>query len=160
MGQIPEDATHWDSGDWIEWHRTPLGVDDSPCGAAAQDPVARLTALRISLLQAAKGFFELTGHHLPVYREIAHVHAALFCDLPFEGPDRTCAETGVEVAVIPPFSASDHIEVDLSEPFVTLIVVKIADNFTSQARMISRADLAKSKDGPYSVAWQSLPHAF
>lgn len=160
MGQIPDDAAHWDTGDWIEWHRTSLGVDDSPCAAAAQDELAQITALHISLLRAAKGYFEMTGHHLPVYQHIAHVHAAIFCDLPLEGPDRTCAQTGVEISWLAPHSRSDDVEVDLSQPFVTLIVVKISDDFSSKARMISRADLPKSKDGPYRVAWKSLPHAF
>lgn len=87
MGQIPEDAAHWDSGDWIEWHRTTTGLEDSPCSAAAQDELARLTALHVTLLRAAKAYFAMTGHHLPVYREIAHIHAAIHCDLPLEGPD-------------------------------------------------------------------------
>ncbi|ABG32831.1 hypothetical protein CEP88_06255 [Roseobacter denitrificans] len=160
MGEIPDDATHWDTGDWIEWHRTSLGVDHRPCAAAAQDQQAQMTALHINLLRAAKGYFEMTGHHLPVYPQIAHVHAAIFCDLPMDGPDRTCAQTGVEVACLAPHSPSDEVEVDLSHDFVTLIVVKISDDFTAQARMISRADLPKSKDGPYRVAWQALPHTF
>jgi len=160
MGEIPDDAAHWDTGDWIEWHRTSLGVDDGPCAAASHDPQAQMKALYINLLGAAKGFFEMTGHHLPVYPQIAQVHTAIFCDLPLEGPDRDCAQTGVEVAYLAPHSPSDEVEVDLSHPFATLLVVKISDDFTPQARMISRADLPKSKDGPYRVAWQSLPHAF
>ncbi len=97
MGKIPEDAIHWDSGDWLEWHRSPTGPDQGDIGEASSEPFARLAALHVSLLRAAKAYFELTGHHLPVYREIAYTHAAIHCDLPLEGPDRNCETTGVEV---------------------------------------------------------------
>lgn len=158
MGQIPEDAAHWDSGDWIEWHRTAPGLDQSDVIEASPEPLARLAALHVSLLRAAKGYFEITGHHLPVYREIALTHAAIHCDLPFEGPDRTCADTGVEVLWLPPHGPSNIVDVDLTLPFKTLIVVRIKDNFKSEARMIQRSALPKCHDGLYPLKWKALPH--
>lgn len=158
MGQIPEDAAHWDSGDWIEWHRTSTGLDARPCGAAAQDPTARLTALHVSLLRAAKAYFVLTGHDLPVYREIAHVHAAIYCDVPLEGPDRSCAETGVEILHMPPHEPDNFVEVDMSRTFASLIVVRIKDNFTCEARMIQRRALPEQAAGLHKIRWQALPH--
>jgi hypothetical protein len=159
MGTIPEDATHWDSGDWIEWHRTPTGLDNRPCIAASPDPTARLTALHVSLLRAAKGYFLLTGQHLPIYRQIALVHAALRCDVPLEGEDRNSANTGVEVLHIPPNGPDNFVEVDLSKRFATLIVVRIKDNFTCEARMIQRQALPDSKSKTHKIRWKALPHS-
>lgn len=158
MGQIPEDAAHWDSGDWIEWHRSATGLDQSDVIEASTEPFARLAALHVSLLRAAKGYFDLTGHHLPVYREIALTHAAIHCDLPFEGPDRTCIPTGVEVMWLAPHGPSNTVNVDLTLPFRTLIVVRIKDNFKSEARMIQREALPESHDGLYPLSWKALPH--
>lgn len=158
MGKIPDDATHWDGGDWIEYHRAPTGIVHNPYEATAHDAMARLTALRVNLLRAAKGYFELTGHHLPVYKQIAHVHAAIYCDLPLEGPDRRYDETGVEIMYLPPHSGDEAVEIDLQKHFGTLIVVRINDDFTSEARMVPRAALPSNFDGPYKMRWQALPH--
>lgn len=158
MGQIPEDAAHWDSGDWIEWHRTETGFDDRPCNAAAQDTMARMTALHVSLLRAAKAYYVLTGHHLPVYEQIAHVHAAIYCDVPLEGPDRDCAKTGVEIRVLPPHGPDNFVEVDLTKTFGSLVVVRVKDNFTCEARMIQRRHLPEKAQGSHKIRWQALPH--
>lgn len=157
MGNIPEDATHWDSGDWIDWHRSPTGIDVNIRAAATHDPMARQTALHVSLLRAARGFFELTGDHLPVYQQIANVHAAIYCDLPLEGNNRTCTETGIEVLHLPPSSLDDVVEIDLTRKFATLIVVRINENFTCEARMIQRSALPYDADGPFSMHWEALP---
>ncbi|MGA9412730.1 MAG: hypothetical protein WBV78_20105 [Roseobacter sp.] len=158
MGQIPQDAIHWDSGDWIEWHRSTTGLDDRPCTAAAQDTLARLTALHVSLLRAASGYFRMTGHHLPVYREIAHTYVAIHCDLPFEGPLRSCADTGIEIMWLEPHAADSIVHVDLTLPFNTLIVVRINDNFKPKAAMIQRGALPDSYDGLYPLSWRAIPH--
>lgn len=158
MGQIPEDAAYWDSGDWIEWHRSKSGLDNRPCAAAAQDSLARLTALHVSLLRAAKGYWAMTGHHLPVYRQIAHTYAAIHCDLPLEGPERSCSDTGVEIMWLEPNAPDSIVHVDLSSKFNTLIVVRISDNFKPKAAMIQRSVLPDSHDGPYPLSWRAIPH--
>lgn len=158
MGQIPEDAAYWDSGDWIEWHRTLTGMDDRPCTAATPEPLAQLSALHVSMLRAAKGYFQLTGHHLPIYRELAYTYAAIHCDLPFEGVDRTCDATGVEVLHLEPHSSGNIVHVDLTRDFKTLIVVRIKDNFKVEARMVQRNALPSEHEGPYPLTWQAIPH--
>ena len=122
MEHIPDDATHWHGGDWIEYHRTSLGLDERPGTAATRDPLARMTAMHVSMLRAAKSYYEITGHHLPIYCMIAHVHAAIFYDLPLEGPERCCAGTGIEILHLPPHGPDNIVQVDLSQPFHTLIM--------------------------------------
>ena len=158
MGQIPDDAPHWDSGDWIEWHRTPVGLDVRPCTAATSDPMARLTALHVSLLRSAKAYFTMTGEHLPVYQQIAQVHAALYCDLPLEPANRNCENSGVEVLHLPPHGSDNFVTVDMSRNFATLIVVRIKDNFTCEARMIQRRALPEGVSGHHQIRWPALPH--
>jgi hypothetical protein len=157
MGQIPQDATHWDSSDWIEWHRSASGLDDRPCIAATQDPLARLTALQVSLLRSAKAYFQMTGHHLPLYRTIAEVHAAIHFNIPLQGPDEDNSETGVELLCLPPDCSANAVEVDLNKAFQHLIVVRISDSFKVEARFVDRAKLPHNAKGLFDLDWKSLP---
>ncbi|WP_300055894.1 hypothetical protein [uncultured Roseobacter sp.] len=59
MSNIPADATHWDSGDWIDWHRQPV-PGPAPCSAPSEDPRARLYTLHMRMLQCARAYFEMT----------------------------------------------------------------------------------------------------
>lgn len=158
MGKIPEDAMHWDSGDWIEWHRSTTDVDDAPCEASAHDDMAQLTTMLVCLLRAAKTYHEMTGLHLKVYQEIARIHAAIHCDMPLVGPNHPCADTGVEIMWIEPHTPDNIVHVDLSLPFNTLIVVRIGDNFKPKAAMMQRSALPDSHDGPYPLRWRTIPH--
>ena len=156
MGQIPEDAIHWDSGDWIAWHRTSAGLDKRPCGAAAEDdPLARLTALLVSLLRAAKTYFVVTGHHLPLYPSIAEVYAAINFGLQLGGDPKD--QNGVKLMHIPPHGPTNTVEVDLAEGFEMLVIVRIKDNFEVEARSILRNKLPGRSKGLCKVSWQNLP---
>ena len=156
MGRIPEDAIHWDSGDWIDWHRTSDGADTSPCGAAAEnDELARITALHVSLLRAAKSYFVITGKHLSVYPQIAESYAAIHFDLPLGG---SLDKKGrVKIAWLTPDNPTNSVEVSLKEDFDLLMVIRISDKFTVEARMITRKNLSQRQKGVQTVTWQSLP---
>lgn len=155
MGKIPEDAIHWDSGDWINWHRSSEGLDDRPCSAAAEaDPLARLTALNVSLLRAAKTYYTLTGKHLDVYQTIAEVYAAIHFDLPI---GTTGQQDGkIKLLHLPPHGPHNSVDVDLSDAFDLLIVVRIKDNFTLEARTTRRQSLPEAHKGVYKLGWRSL----
>ena len=157
MTRIPDDAKHWDSGDWIDWHRTAVGVDDRPCAAATADPAARLTALHVSLLRAAKVYYEMTGLHLPIYDAIARVYAALHFDIPLEGPQNDSTPAELEVVHIAPHGPGNTVTVDMSRPFKAVLVVRIGDNFNTEARIIARKALPQRDSGTHSLSWQSLP---
>jgi hypothetical protein len=58
---------------------------------------------------------------------------------------------------LPPHSADNMVEVDMSKSFATLIVVRIKDNFACEARMIQRSALPAKKSGLHRLRWQSLP---
>lgn len=158
MGQIPEDAIHWDSGDWIAWHRSVEGIDDRPCGAATEDSVARIAALHVSLLRAAKSYFQMTGKHLPVYPFIAESYAAMHFDLPLVRNEQSeNRKREIKLMHIPPHGPGNTVEVDLSNTFGLLVVVRIKDNFSVEARMIKRSALPRRSSGTHEVNWQSLP---
>ncbi|MEM9639056.1 MAG: hypothetical protein AAGA94_15505 [Pseudomonadota bacterium] len=158
MGTIPADATHWDSGDWIDWHRKATPPGDTPCHAPSEDPTARLHTLHTRLLQCARAHFELTGSHLPVYDAVAHIHAAIAFDLPVSGP-LTCdgAEGPVQLITIAPHGPHDIVSVDLTRPFCCLVVVRIKDNFTSEARMMPRGALPDGGESSLEMRWRDLP---
>ncbi|MBW4707854.1 hypothetical protein KX928_08660 [Roseobacter sp. YSTF-M11] len=158
MGSIPADAIHWDSGDWIEWHRTAAPPENPPCSAPSEDPQARLHTLRTRLLQCARAYFEMSGQHLPVYDSIAKVHAALAFDLPLD--QNTCANTDgtpPQLIVIAPHGPTDVVSVDLSKAFCCLIVVRIRDNFKVEGRMMPRATLPDRTEGQIDLHWRDLP---
>lgn len=161
MGKIPADATHWDSGDWINWHRNAMPAPkDPPCAVPSDDPKARLHTLHMRMLQCARTYFEMTGHHLPVYDGIARIQAALAFDLPTTDPvvgpfDLDAAQ----IIVIPPHSGHETVHPSLSEPFCCLIVVRIADDFSSEARMMPRKRMPDCTDGTVEIRWRDLPVA-
>lgn len=161
MGEIPADAAHWDSGDWINWHRNAAPVSgDAPPASPSEDPRARLHMLHTRMLQCARVYFETTGHHLPIYDGIARIHAALAFDLPAPDPVAGDVDSGAaQIIVIPPQSGHDVVQVALSEPFCCLIVVRIAGDFTSAARMMPRKRLPDRAGGTVEIRWRDLPVA-
>ncbi len=156
MGKIPEDAIHWDSGDWIDWHRSADGLDEGPCGAAAEeDTLARLTALHVNLLRAAKTYHVVSGDHLPVYPAIAEVYAAIHFDLPMRAADRKNGP--VKLLHIPPLGPNTTVEVNLADDFDLLIVVRIKDSFAVEARTLPRDALPAKSKGLHTLSWKSMP---
>lgn len=156
MGKIPEDAIHWNSGDWIEWHRSAEGLDERPCSAATdEDPLARLTALQVSLLRAAKTYYVLTGDHLPIYPAMAEVNAAIHFEAPLTAVARQ--EAGVKLLHLPPHRPQSAVEVDLADEFDLLIVVRIRDNFAVEARAMPRSALPNRCNGSFKMSWKSMP---
>ena len=86
------------------------------------------------------------------------MHAAIYCDLPFEGEERSCENTHVEILALPPYGPDTFVHVDLSKPFRTLIVVRIKDDFTTEAGMVLRDTLPSNFDAPYPVQWSAVTH--
>ncbi|WP_299782780.1 hypothetical protein [uncultured Roseobacter sp.] len=158
MGTIPADATHWDSGDWIDWHRKGTPPHGDTCTAPSDDPAARLHTLYMRLLQSARAYFELTGEHLPIYEGIARLHVAIAFDLPTRGPVRCHDDCKpAQLITIAPHGPHDVVSVDMSLPFCCLIVVRIKDNFTSEARMVPADALPDSAGDTVQLRWRDLP---
>lgn len=157
MNKIPTDAIHWDSGDWIDWHRQVKHPASAPCTAPSEEPHACLYALRTSLLQNARAFLELTGDHLPIYDAIARIHAIIALDLPLKTLGDCEAAFDVEVIVLPPHAPGDSVRVDLSKPFSSLVVVRIAPDFTTQVRIIARTALPQQRENTLDIDWHDLP---
>jgi hypothetical protein len=157
MVQIPADAAHWDSGDWIEWHRGGPKLPDLPC-AAKKDTDAKLAQLQVSLTRAARSFFELTGTHLGIYEQMARVHAARHFGIPLDCEDML-EETGVLLLTLRPFSRTQSVAVDLALPFSSVLVVRIDTHFRTEARMITRRRLGGGTEGTKSLKWRALPRS-
>lgn len=158
MGTIPADAPHWDSGDWIDWHRNGTSVPGDPYNTPSEDTAARLHTLHTRLLQSARAYFELTGTHLPVYEGIARLHVAIAFDMPLRGSVRCEGNAApAQVLTIAPHGPHNIVSVDLSTPFCCLIIVRIKDNFTSEARMLPRHALPASSAGTVNLCWRDLP---
>jgi hypothetical protein len=155
MVQIPVDAAHWDSGDWIQWHRGGPKLPDLPC-PAKEDLDARLALLQVSLARAARSFFELTGQHLGIYDQMARVHAARHFGIPL-GCEDVLEETSVLLLTLRPFSRTQSVAVDLTLPFSSVLVVRIDNNFQAEARIITRRRLGEGNRGVKTLKWRELP---
>lgn len=155
MGKIPDDAIHWDSGDWIEWHRSTEEASDMRCISPSDDGTARLTALLVNLLRAARIHFMITSRHLPVYDAIARTHGALHFGLPLLPNGHP--DSSVQIVHLPPHGPTNRVRVDLAQPCQQILVVRIKDNFTIEARMIARNRLPDSTDTPFDIGWSDLP---
>ncbi|WP_299736176.1 hypothetical protein [uncultured Roseobacter sp.] len=158
MGEIPTDATHWDTGDWIDWHRNAQLPANPPCAAPSEDPRARLHTLHMRMLQCARAYFTLTGDHLPIYEDIAKVHAALAFDLPSESRLICNADNEpAQIITLAPNNPLNIVTVDLAKPFWCLIVVRINNNFVAEGRMMRRASLPDQREGTFEIHWRDLP---
>lgn len=155
MNKIPDDAKHWDTGDWIAWHRSSEDSHNVQCISPSEDGSARLTALLVSLLRAARIHFALTGMHLPVFDVIARTHGALHFGLDLR--PNSHADTSMQIVHIPPHGPTNRVRVDLDQPCTQILVVRIKDNFSVEARMIARAHLPDRSDNPFDISWNDLP---
>ncbi|MCV3273919.1 hypothetical protein [Roseobacter sinensis] len=162
MSNIPADATHWDSGDWIDWHRKAAAPvrEVAPCAAASADPRARLHTLHTRMLQCARSYFEMTGLHLPIYDGIARIEAALAFDLPTTDPVLGEGDLdAAQIIALPPYAGHEIVTVDLSQPFCCVIAVRIKPDFTSDARMMPRKRLPDQTEGSVEISWRDMPKA-
>ncbi|GFE48577.1 hypothetical protein So717_03300 [Roseobacter cerasinus] len=162
MSNIPADAAHWDSGDWIDWHRqaAPPQHTSAPCAAPSDDPQARLHSLHLRMIQCARAYHELTGLHLPIYEGIARIHAAIAFDLPASDPVQGEYDLdAAQIITLAPGGPHDIITVDLSQPFCCLIVVRINEDFSSEARMMPRKRLPDQADRSIDLRWRDMPTA-
>lgn len=160
MNSIPLDAIHWDSGDWIEWHRHEKQPANASCMAPSEDPRARLFTLRTRMLQSARAYFDLTREHLCIYDQIGQIHAGLTFDLPWDGtsPIGTVSKDA-QIITLPPDGDLGRIQVDMTRPFEVLIVVRIPQNFTPEARIMPRTALPDQQIGTFELHWSDMPMA-
>ncbi|WP_299965364.1 hypothetical protein [uncultured Roseobacter sp.] len=154
MSNIPADAAHWDSGDWIDWHRQATTTGNWTTEDPSDDPLARMHALKARMLQCAQSYFDLTGQHLPIYDAIGRIHGAIVLETP--GLVQPSPEAGAQIVTIAPNAGHDTVTADMSKPFSCLIVVRIAPNFTSDARLLPRVALPDI--GRTELRWRDLPN--
>ena len=158
MANIPPDATLWDSGDWIEFHRrTESKVADLPY-ASEVDPSARVRSAFRALIQTARLYFQVSGRHLPVFDAIAELHGAVAYDLPLPGA-ATTRDKGRRAVIkcLPPDDTADYVSVDLTQPFDVLVVVKISNNLIIESRILARDKLPAATSKPHVLRWNKLP---
>ncbi|MEM6890377.1 MAG: hypothetical protein AAF636_19920 [Pseudomonadota bacterium] len=155
MGQIPADASLWDSGDWIDWHRKKIKAPELTIASAVDDD-AKLIMLQVNLAQAARGYHELTGGHLEVYDQIARLYAARHFGVPLTG-GCPVALAGVYLVTLRPDAPELSVEVDLSLPFSSVLIVRINDKMEVEGRMMTRRRLGEETDGTVVLKWRNMP---
>ncbi|MDW4497476.1 hypothetical protein R5H30_05745 [Sulfitobacter sp. D35] len=151
--EIPTDAVHWDSGDWIDWYRR-QGTAEPGEIAPEVDPDARVRLAYRALLQTAKLYHEATGRHLPVYEALAELHGVVAHGLSL---DRDRQDTTLRIACIAPYAEPRLLRIDFAQEFDRLLAVSIAPDFGIESRLIERHQLHGCIKGVARLKWSELP---
>lgn len=143
----------WDDGEWISWDYITQQLSvPIPEGGLVED-----------MIVLAKGYFEETGRHLPIYGELGEHYAArrfgveLHEDPRAEGSDGRLRNKLVEIKTISPLRDSRHVRVKAAGNFGYLVIVKIDADFRIDAKLISRKRLGKPQNGYFVVTWEKHP---
>jgi len=120
-----------------------------------------LLAIFEELVESAAKYKHLTGHHLPILGELGELFAEIVFQIKrhapmTQGSDGKLGNDLVEIKTITPGKKNDTVQVKRAGNFVTLIVVKITDDFQFGARMVHRRILKKGKGEFDEVSWADM----
>ena len=155
----------WDDGEWISWEyiNHHLVDEDDDCGVDGDCPVEspspstlQLWELLGELVESARTYIEVTGRHLPIYGELGELYGEIKYGIKrhkpnAEGSDGRMGNDFVEIKTISPHKTNDTVTVKRAGNFNKLLIVKISESFTFEAKMIDRKSLRKG-DGKYAKA--------
>lgn len=156
-GYAPWHAEYVDR-QWIEEQLDQEPEEDSRCiqpDARFQSregfpySILEQTEIFHDLLDCAQRHFENTGRYLQVWGELGEIYAEIKFGLRRHGShqagsDGTIAGKLVEVKTISPEKAGDEVLVKSQGDFEQLLIVRIDNQFSFQARLFDRAELKRS----------------
>jgi hypothetical protein len=150
----------WDDGDWISWdYIDELREDNEIRGAFPQSTVPLVRAFG-SLVDAASEYHSLTGRYLQIWGELGEFYAEIKYGIKRHRPhapgsDGRLGNDFVEVKTISPEKAGVEVSVKRAGNFSKLVVVRIAADWSFQAKMIDRKDLGKGRGRLARVNWDT-----
>lgn len=116
------------------------------------------------LVDGAARYRELTGRHLNIFGELGELYAEIKFGIKRHrlyaaGSDGRLGNDFVEIKTIAPTSRSNKVQVKRSGNFSMLLVVRIANDYGFEARMVERKALKKGVGKLITLSWDGLPAA-
>ncbi|GAB1487968.1 hypothetical protein MASR2M8_04110 [Opitutaceae bacterium] len=162
----------WDDGEWVSWEEISRYIDEPLPGPAdnrgeaseeSRKTVKELLEELELLISEAEELISLGTQHLVNFGEMGELYAEIRYGLKrhrkyAQGSDGRIGNDFVEVKTITPWKSKDRVSVRRQGHFNKLVVVKIDEHFSFDARMVSRAKLPKGSGGKNAkISWSSMP---
>jgi hypothetical protein len=149
----------WDDGEWLSWDwvNEQIYRQDLAENYPAADP--QVVEVFERLVEVAVDYKVATGKYLQIWGELGELYAEVRFGLKrhrahTQGSDGKLGNDFVEVKTISPEKAAPKIHVKRAGNFNKLLVVKISEDFSFDAKMIDRRDLGKGKGKLARVSWR------
>lgn len=115
-----------------------------------------LEAIFEDLVHVAEAHYSLTNRYLQIWGELGELYAEIEYGIQrhkpcTKGSDGKLGNDFIEVKTISPEKTKDEVRVKRAGNFNKLLIVKISEDFTFQAQLIARKNLAEG-DGKYARA--------
>lgn len=152
----------WDEGEWISWEFINLQLEE-PDQLESEDSCKESDRRLLfgRLLATAKDYYDITGRHLQIFGELGEMYAETEYGLKRNRPgapgaDGRIGNEHVEVKTIGPTKTKQSVSVKRAGNWSRLIVVKISEDYSIQARILRRSDLKRGATGQAKVSWGSM----
>ncbi|HDZ3716240.1 TPA: hypothetical protein RSW55_004276 [Vibrio vulnificus] len=108
------------------------------------------------LVDSAEAFYTLTNRYLQIWGELGELYAEIAYGIKrhkphTKGSDGKLGNDFIEIKTISPEKSKDEVRVKRAGNFNKLLIVKISEDFTFEAKLIARKDLPKG-DGKHAKA--------
>ncbi len=136
----------WDDGEWISWDYINDHLADLELQAQYPHATRDAALLFESLIEHAAAYSALTGRFLEIWGELGELYVETRFGLRRhpayrEGSDGTLDGAETEVKTLSPLRRSDCARVKNTNGFECLVVVKISEDFSFEARRFTRGAL-------------------
>lgn len=148
-----------DDGEWISWDWINGEIYQQELAQTYPEAEPELVEVFEQLVEAATDYKALTGRYLQIWGELGELYAEIKFGVKLHRPhtagsDGKLGNDFVEIKTISPENAKSKIYVKRAGNFSKLLVVRISDNFTFEARMIERRELGKGKGRLARFSWR------
>lgn len=149
----------WDDGEWLSWDWINEQIYRQELTEKYPDADSEVVEIFERLVEVASDYKVATGKYLQIWGELGELYAEVRFGLKrhrahTQGSDGKLGNDFVEVKTISPEKTASKVHVKRAGNFNKLLVVKIAEDFSFDAKMIDRRDLGKGKGKLARVSWE------
>jgi len=148
----------WDDGEWISWDWINDQISRQERAEKYPDAEPEVVEVFERLVEVAVDYKGATGKYLQIWGELGELYAEVRFGLKrhrahTQGSDGKLGDDFVEVKTISPEKTGSKVHVKRAGNFNKLLVVKIGEDFSFEAKMIDRRALGKGKGKVARVSW-------
>ncbi|HZY17524.1 MAG TPA: hypothetical protein VFE82_03535 [Ramlibacter sp.] len=148
----------WDDGEWLSWDWINEQIYRQELAQKYPEADPEVIEVFERLVEVALDYKMVTGKYLQIWGELGELYAEVKFGLKrhrahTQGSDGTLGNDFVEVKTISPEKTAPKVHVKRAGNFSKLLVVRISEDFSFDAKMIDRRDLGKGKGKLARVSW-------